>query len=117
MGRCQSCEELFEKEYDRDEYQILQPSNFITLYSQNDIENVRRKEEELRQQEKALEKQEQRPKCKYCGRINEERFVTDPEEIQRNGFFLNEMKTILFRNMNTLLTVIARQLPVSSRKD
>ena len=88
MGRCQSCEELFEKEYDRDEYQILQPSNFITLYSQNDIENVRRKEEELRQQEKALEKQEQRPKCKYCGRINEERFVTDPEEIQRNGFFL-----------------------------
>ena len=88
MGRCQSCEELFEKEYDRDEYQVLQPSNFITLYSQNDIENVRRKEEELRQEEKALEKQEQRPKCKYCGRINEERFVTDPEEIQRNGFFL-----------------------------
>ena len=81
MGRCQSCEELFEKKYDRDAYGVMGPSNFIFLHSQNDIDNVRRKKEELKQQE-------ERPKCKFCGRINEERFVTDPEEIQQNGFFL-----------------------------
>ena len=83
MGRCQSCEESFAKDYDRDAYGVLQPSNYIHLFSQSNVENVRRKEEELK-------RVEQRPKCKYCDRINEERFVTDPEEIQRNGFFLEQ---------------------------